>query len=78
MTVTMVRLLTLAEAAAALKVSVHAVTRRAESGRLLVTRTLGGRRRYFAAEVEVLAAGVPARQARELALAEQARLTGGT
>jgi hypothetical protein len=51
------------------------IVRWAVSGRLLSVRTLGGHYRLFAAEVDALARGEAPEAARELALAEQARLS---
>jgi hypothetical protein len=77
------RLLTTGEVAAMFRVDAKSVSRWGTSGWLLSLRTLGDRgdRRYFAAEVDALLAGKPKELARELArelgLADQARLTGG-
>jgi hypothetical protein len=69
------RLLTTGEVAAMFRVDAKSVSRWGTSGWLLSLRTLGDRgdRRYFAAEVDALLAGKP----KELARADQARLTGG-
>ena len=54
------RLLTPAEVAAMFRVDPKTVTRWAKAGKLTSIRTLGGHRRYRAAEVEALLAGLPA------------------
>jgi hypothetical protein len=71
-----VRLLATGEVSRRFKVSGYTVTRWGNSGRLLSSPTLGGRHRFFAAEVDALARGETPERARELALAEQAKLTG--
>lgn len=75
-----VRLLTTGEVAAMFRVDAKTVSRWGTTGRLLSLRTLGGERgdrRYFAAEVDALLAGKPRELARELGLADKARLSGG-
>lgn len=52
------------------------VTRWGASGRLVTTRTLGGHHRFFAVEIDALLRGESRKHARELALAEKARLSG--
>jgi excisionase family DNA binding protein len=52
-------LLTRAEVSQAFQVHPETVTRWAEAGRLRSTRTLGGQRRYFKAEVEAFLRGSP-------------------
>jgi hypothetical protein len=73
-----VKLLTTGEVAAMFRVDAKSVSRWGTSGWLLSLRTLGDRgdRRYFAAEVESLLRGEAKEKARELGLADQARLTG--
>jgi DNA-binding transcriptional MerR regulator len=53
------------------------VTRWATSGRLLTEQTHGGHHRFYAVEVHALLRGESREHARELALAEKARLSGG-
>jgi len=65
------------EVAELFHVAAQTVTRWGASGRLLTARTPGGRYKFFAAEVDALLRGESREQARKLALAEQARLTGG-
>lgn len=74
-----VKLLTTGEVAALFRPDAKSVSRWGTSGWLLSLRTLGGSRgdrRYFAAEVDALLRGEPKERARELGLADQARLTG--
>ncbi len=72
-----VKLLTAGEVASLLGIDPKVVSSRGYSGRLLSSRTPGGTRRYFPAEVEALAVGETPERARELALAERARMSGG-
>jgi predicted site-specific integrase-resolvase len=72
-----VELLTPGEVAKRFKVRSTAVTRWGVSGRLVTTRTLGGHHRFFAVEVDALLRGESRKHARQLALAEKARLSGG-
>jgi DNA-binding transcriptional MerR regulator len=67
-------LLTPGEVAGLFQVDPQTVTRWGASGRLLSSRTPGGQRRYFAAEVAALLRGETRERARELALAERNRL----
>jgi excisionase family DNA binding protein len=55
-------LLTPAEVAALFRVDPKTVTRWAKAGKLSAIRTLGGHRRYRAAEVQALLAGLEASQ----------------
>lgn len=57
------RLLTPAEVAAMFRVDPKTVTRWSKAGKLNSIRTLGGHRRYRAAEVEALLRGAPAESA---------------
>jgi DNA-binding transcriptional MerR regulator len=72
-----VELLTNGEVAAQFNVVSQTVTRWANSGLLLTVRTRGGQHRFFAIEVEAILRGESRERARELALAEKARLSGG-
>jgi len=71
------RLLTTGEVAEMFGVNPKGVTRRGSSGRLVTGLTPGGHRRFFAVEVDALLRGESRERARELGLAEQARLSGG-
>ena len=53
------RLCTPAEVAAMFRVDAKTVTRWAKAGKLTSVRTIGGHRRYFAAEVHALRRGTP-------------------
>lgn len=55
-------LLTPAEVAALFRVDPKTVTRWAKAGKLSAIRTLGGHRRYRAAEVQALLAGLDGRE----------------
>jgi excisionase family DNA binding protein len=73
-----VRLLTTGEVAALFQVSPPTVTGWAVSRGLVSTRNPGGGHyRFFEAEVSALLRGETRERARELGLAEKARLTGG-
>ena len=71
-----VELLSSGQAGERLGRNAYTVTRWAACGRLLSLRTLGGHHRLYAAEVDALACGEAPEKARELGLAEQARLSG--
>lgn len=73
-----VEVLTSAEVAAAFKVGPQAAARWGSSGRLVMFRTPGGDMRFFAAEIHALLAGESRERAREIGLAEQARMSGGS
>lgn len=70
-------LLGLAPLSALFRVAPKTVSRWGLSGALLALSTPGGHRRYFAAEVAALVLGETPEQARKIALADKARLTGG-
>ncbi len=72
-----VKLLKPAEVEDLLRVHARTVSRWGRTGWLLSVRTLGGRRRYFQSEVAALMSGESREKARELALAERARLSRG-
>jgi predicted site-specific integrase-resolvase len=72
-----VGLLTNFEVAGRFHVAPQTATRWGMSGRLLTVQTLGGHYRFFEAEVGALLSGETREQARELAEAEKARLSGG-
>lgn len=70
-------LLTGSEVAELFGVSRGTVSNWGTAGRLVSSRTPGGARRYFAAEVTARLRGVPPERARELGLAARARLLQG-
>jgi DNA-binding transcriptional MerR regulator len=72
-----VELLTNGEVAGMFNVVSQTVSRWAGSGLLLTVKTGGGQHRFFAIEVEAILRGESRERARELALAEKARLSGG-
>lgn len=59
------------------RVDAKTASRWGNRGRLLVSRTLGGRRRFYEVEVRALLRGETPEKARELAEAERARISGG-
>lgn len=63
-------LLTPAEVAALFRVDPKTVTRWAKAGKLTSIRTLGGHRRYRAAEVRALLGDIPGPRASEAAASE--------
>jgi predicted site-specific integrase-resolvase len=72
-----VELLTPGEVGKRFNIRNTTVTRWGASGRLVTTRTIGGHHRFFAVEIDALLRGESREHARELALAEKARLSGG-
>lgn len=72
-----IELLSRGEVAALCRVDPVTVTRWADTGRLLCTRTPGGTRRYFGSQVRALLRGDDPQAARKLAEADQERLAGG-
>ena len=72
-----IELLTTAEVAGLFRTDPKTVTRWANSGQLLTTKTLGGHHRYFGVEVRARLRGMPREQARALAEVQKALLTGG-
>jgi DNA-binding transcriptional MerR regulator len=71
-----VELLATGEVAEMLGIATQTVARYGRLGRLVTTRTLGRHHRFFAVEVRALADGVDPAEARALAEAEKARLSG--
>lgn len=72
-----VELLTTEEVAALFDVAPATAGRWGRTGRLVTVQTLGGRRRFFGAEVRALLAGESRAAARKLGLEARAKLTGG-